>query len=110
MMAQLKNKIQTFSEYTLFARRMTRYVWAFSGALFALYLYFVGAITFSVIERQGLEESTKTLISDISAQELRYLEEEKVLTKEFAYSIGLVDAPTIAFTEAHRSFASNGTR
>lgn len=110
MMTTLKNKIQTFSEYAILARRMTRSVWVVSGALFGLYLYFVGAITFSVIERQALEEATKTLASDISTQELRYFEKEKELTKSFGYSLGLVDAPTISFTAQHRSFASNGTR
>lgn len=110
MMTQIKNKIETFGEYTLLVSRMTRYVWATSGVLFGLYLYFVGAITFSVVERQGLEESTKTLRSDISTQELHYLEKEKMLTKEFAYNMGLIDAPTISFTTQQRSFAWNGTR
>lgn len=106
----IKNKIQTFGEYATLARRATRYAWAASGVLFGLYLYFVGAITFSVVERQALEESTKTLISDISSEELHYLEKEKTLTKEFAYSIGLIDAPTISFTTQQRSVALNGSR
>lgn len=110
MMTQIKNKIQTFGEYAVLARRMTRYAWATSGVLFGLYLYFVGAITFSVVERQGLEESTKTLRSDISTQEFHYLEKEKTLTKEFAYNIGLIEAPTISFTTQQRAVAWNGTR
>lgn len=110
MMTQIKNKIQTFGEYAELARRVTQYAWATSGVLFALYIYFVGAITFSVVERQGLEESTRTLQSDISTQELHYLEKEKSLTKEFAYSIGLIDAPTVSFTTQQRAVAWNGTR
>ena len=110
MMTQIKNKIQNFNEYALLLRRATRYTWALCGVFFGLYLYFVGAITFSVIERQGLEESTKTLISDISTEELHYLEKEKSLTKEYAYGMGLVAAPAISFTTQQHSVAWNGTK
>lgn len=109
MMTQIKNKIHAFNEYSLLFRRATRYVWVLCGLSFGLYLYFVGAITFSVVERQGLEEATKTLVSDISTEELHYLEKEKGLTKEYAYSIGLIDAPSLSFTTQQRSVAWNGT-
>lgn len=103
-------QLQTYTEYALLVRRTTRSLWIASGVLFGLYLYFVGAITFSVIEQKGLEESTKILTSDMSTQELVYLEQEKQLTKEFAYSIGLVDAQAYTFTTKKQSVALNGSR
>jgi hypothetical protein len=40
-------------------------------------------------------------------QELKYLEQEKSLTKELGYSIGLIDAPSLSFTTKQRAFAWN---
>ncbi len=110
MMIKIKNNIRSFNEYALLLRRATKYCFVGVGALFGCYLYFVGAITFSVVERQSLEESTKSLVSDISIQELHYLEKEKHLTKEVAYSTGLIDAPSLSFTTKQRAFAWNAGR
>ena len=109
-MTKMKNKISSFGEYrTLFART-TKYLFVGAGALFVCYIYFVGSITFSVIERKSLEESTRSLLSDISMQELRYLSEEKQLTKEFAYSSGFVEPSSITFTTQKRAVALNAGR
>ncbi len=110
MMIKMKNSIRSFNEYASLLRRATKYCFVGTGVLFACYLYFVGAITFSVVERQGLEEITKSLASDISVQELHYLEKEKHLTKDVAYSIGLIDAPSLSFTTKQRAFAWNAGR
>jgi hypothetical protein len=107
MIPIIKNKIQSFTDYSSLFRKMTKYCFIGAGALFAFYIYFVGAITFAVVERQGLEESTKGLRSEISMQELKYLEQEKSLTKELGYSIGLIDAPALSFTTKQRAFAWN---
>ena len=107
MMTHIKTTMQTFSGYGALLRRTTTYCFLASGVLFGCYMYVVGAITFSVIERKGLEESTKTLLSDISMQELRYLEQEKGLTKEVAYGSGLVDASSLAFTSQKSAVAWN---
>jgi hypothetical protein len=110
MMTHIKNNIRSFSDYTLLLRRATKYCFVGASVLFACYIYFVGAITFSVVERQALEESTKELVSDISIQELHYLAQEKQLTKEVAYTTGLIDAPSLAFTAQQRAFAWNAGR
>lgn len=110
MMTQIKNNIISFNEYALLLRRATKYCFVGVAVLFAGYLYFVGAITFAVVERQGLEESTRSLASDISIQELHYLEKEKHLTKEVAYSMGLIEAPSLSFTTKQRAFAWNAGR
>lgn len=106
----MKNKISSFAEYGLLLRRTTKYCFIGAGVLFACYLYVVGAITFSVIERKGLEESTKVLASDISMQELVYLKAEKTLTKEVAYLSGFVQPASIAFTTQKRAVAWNAGR
>lgn len=110
MMTYIKNNIRSFNDYALLLRRATKYCFVGASVLFACYIYFVGAITFSVVERQGLEESTKELVSEISMQELHYLGQEKQLTKEVAYSTGLIDAPSLAFTAQQRAFAWNAGR
>lgn len=110
MINKMKNKIESFGEYGLLLRRTTKYCFIGAGALFACYLYVVGAITFSVIERKGLEESTKILASDISMQELEYLKVEKTLTKETAYLSGFVQPSSIAFTTQKRAVAWNAGR
>lgn len=110
MMKTMKNKIQSFNEYGLLLRRTTKYCFIGAGALFACYLYIIGAITFSVIERKGLEESTKVLASEISMQELEYLKMEKTLTKETGYLNGFVQPESIAFTTQKRAVAWNAGR
>jgi hypothetical protein len=107
MMTHIKTTMQSFSGYGMLLRRTTTYCFIGAGVLFGCYMYVVGAITFSVIERKGLEESTRTLLSDISMQELQYLGQEKGLTKDVAYSSGLVDAPSLAFTSQKRAVAWN---
>jgi hypothetical protein len=110
MIKTIHTSLQSFSGYGTVLRRTGVYCFVASGVLFGCYVYLVGAITFSVVERKGLEESTKTLLSDISMQELQYLAQEKTLTKEVAYSMGLVDAPSLAFTTQKRAVAWNAGR
>jgi hypothetical protein len=110
MMTRMKNKITSFREYGLLLRRTTKYCFVGAGALFVCYMYLVGSITFSVVERKGLEESTRILTSDISMYELKYLSKEKHLTKELAYTNGFVDAPSITFTTQKRAVALNARR
>ncbi len=110
MITTIKNKINSFDQYSVLLKRITKYSFVGAGALFACYLYLVGAITFSVIERKGLEENTKNLVSDISMQELKYLAKEKELTKERAYLSGFVEPSSIAFTTQKRAVAWNAGR
>ncbi len=110
MIRQIKNNIQQFSQYGMLLRRTTTYCFIGAGVLFGCYMYVVGAITFSVVERKGLEETNKSLLSDIGMQELHYLSQEKQLTKAMAYSSGLVDAPSLVFTTAKRAVAWNAGR
>ena len=107
-MTIIQNKIDnsTFNVNT-FLRKATRYLWASVGVLFASYLYFVGAITFSVINQQSLNQETKQLVSSISQKEVVYLTNQKALTKDFAIENGLVVPKDVAFATPKRAFAWN---
>lgn len=91
-------------------RKCSVYTWASIGVLFALYLYFVGAITFSIITQKQLTQQNKVLVSAMSKQELQYLANDKKLTREYAVSQGFVHPDTIAFVPQARAFAFNGGR
>lgn len=110
MLIKLRKNIISFNGYGLLFKKLTKLCFAGSAMLFFSYIYFVGAITFSVVERKGLEESTKLLASEISMQELTYLSYEKELTKSVGYSQGFVDAPSIVFTTQKRAVAWNAGR
>ncbi len=83
------------------------YSWITAGILFTAYLYFVGAITFSVIKEKGLQQDTKALISTMGQQELQYLSAQKMLTKEYAIQAGFITANTISFAQPQKAFAWN---
>lgn len=83
------------------------YSWISAGVLFGCYLYFVGAITFSVIKERGLQQDTKALISSMGQEELQYLSAQKALTKEYAHQSGFIDADLISFAAPQKAFAWN---
>ncbi len=90
--------------------RCIKGLWVLMGITFASYVYFVGAITFSVIERQSIEQNVRELLSDISAQELEYLALDRELTKQEARSLGLSEAKELSFSARAAGFALNAER
>lgn len=88
-------------------RSIASYAWLVSGVLFVCYLYFIGAITFSVVKQRALAQETKQLISTTSVEEMRYLVAQKSLTATYATTVGFVPSSTIAYTEPMRAFAWN---
>ncbi len=86
---------------------VTKYAWVSAGVLFACYLYFVGAITFSVIKQEGLAQEIKSIISNTGKEELAYLTTQKKLNEIYALGEGFVSAEMIAYTVPARSFAWN---
>ncbi len=106
------NKTTTTVQTTKFdinktLKSVTLYTWLASGVLFSCYVYFIGAITFSVIKERGLEEDKKTLISTIGEQELQYLNSQKTLTKDYAVQNGFVPAHLVSFASPQKAFAWN---
>ena len=77
--------------------------------LFASYLFFVGATTFQVVSRKNTEEDVRNLQSVRAGLENSYNEYSKNYTKDFARSIGFVEAiPTFYVTESVKSVAYDG--
>lgn len=99
-------------EYSTFdlnhaVRKIAATAWIASGVLFVAYLYFIGAITFSVVKQRALAQETKQHISTASVEEMRYLIAQKSLTEEFASTSGFVPVGTIAYTAPKTAFAWN---
>lgn len=88
-------------------KKVSTYAWCTAGLFFVCYLYFVGAITFSVVRQESIAEETKTIVSEIGKYELEYLKLQKGLTEEFAFSQGFVSPETIAYTVPASAFAWN---
>ena len=65
-----------------------------AGALFSffiIYIYIIGSITFNVIARKSLENTARSLGSNISQLELTYLNNINDINKTRAISLGFVD-------------------
>ena len=108
MMNTIQHKIQTASfDINAGIKTVSMYAWIASAVCFVCYLYFVGAITFSVVERKSLVQETKQLVSSISVAEAQFLRTQKTLTETYAYSTGLVEASSVAYTTPKRAFAWN---
>ena len=109
MIAALRNKFESvpLNDVNKTLRLIMRYTWIGTGALFLCYSYFVGAITFSVINQQALEQTNKTLVSTMSNQERIYLQSQQNLTQDYAASIGLVKGTAVAFAIAKPALAWN---
>jgi hypothetical protein len=114
MIATLRSSIQEkfesvplTSEVNKTLGLIIRYTLIGTGALFLCYSYFVGAITFSVINQQSLEQANKTLVSTMSTQENIYLQTQENLTQDYANSMGLVKGTAVAFATARPVLAWN---
>ena len=109
MITAIQQKFETVSfDLNHGLHSISTYAWIASGVLFVCYMYFVGAITFSVVKQRALAQETKQLISQTSVEEMNFLAVQKSLTQEFAQSTGLVSAgSTIAYTGPRKAFAWN---
>ncbi len=109
MITTIKQKFDT-TDLNKTLRAITLYSWIATGVFFVGYIYFVGGITFSVIKERGLQQETKTLISDMGQQELAYLATQKNLTKGYALEHGFLVNPTVSFAPSQKAFAFNVRR
>lgn len=109
MIARIKNKIESvqMQDVNKTLRIIATYAWVGTGVLFACYIYFVGSITFSIIKQRGLEQENKSLVSEMSREELAYLSVQKGMTLSHASELGLIEANTISFAAPVRAFAWN---
>ena len=64
---------------------------------FLAYLYFLGTITFNIVERKALENRAKDIASDVSALELQYLALANKIDMQYAGALGFAEAKTAQF-------------
>ncbi len=108
MITALKHTLTTATDINKTIRSVAMYAWISAGVFFACYVYFVGAITFSVIEEKQLQQDTKTATSTIGEAELAYLTMQKSFTKDYALRAGFITEPVVAFTASQKAVAWNG--
>ena len=60
-------------------------------ALLTVYLYLIGSITFNVVARKSLENTVKSLSTNVNELDLAYLNGVNKIDKEYALSLGFVD-------------------
>ena len=77
-------------------------------SLFIVYIYMIGSITFNVVARKSLENTARSLGSDISQLELTYLNNINDVNKARATDLGFVDTKSNIF--ATRSINSVAMR
>lgn len=88
-------------------KKIARSAWLVAGVLFAAYLYFVGAITFSVVAQEALAQDITTLRSQASIAELQYLESQKSFTEAEARALGFIDPQELSYAATAPSVAFN---
>lgn len=59
--------------------------------LFAVYIYFIGSITFNVLARRTLEGTAKDLGNQVSQLEISYLNKMNEVDKSYVLSLGYVE-------------------
>jgi hypothetical protein len=63
-----------------------------SALLFLGYMYLIGSITFNVIARKSLESTVASLTTTVNDLDFSYLNSVNKIDKEYALSLGFVDA------------------
>lgn len=66
-------------------------------SFFLVYMYIIGSITFNIVARKSLENTTKTLGNNISQLELTYLNSMNEINKTHATYLGFVDTNSNIF-------------
>lgn len=66
-------------------------------ALFIVYIYMIGSITFNVVARKSLENTARLLSSNINQLELAYINSVNDIDKQKAESLGFVDSKANIF-------------
>ncbi len=59
--------------------------------LSVVYVYLIGSITFNVLARKSLENTARSLGSQVSELELTYLNTANKIDKNYALALGFVD-------------------
>lgn len=93
------------SEKSYLIVKLNRIVWISALVFFIGNCTFIALTTFSVIERQSVVRTIRSLSSEISAYELQYLQKEKQFSMELVESYGFVEPEKVAFSQKASWFA-----
>lgn len=114
MMNSIKNKIQSttlsVSDLNMSLGTVTKYCWMAAGIFFITYLYLVGSITFAVIKQESLSQRIRTIVSQTSKEEQKYLNLQMNLTEGYAEAKGFISAQAaqvVTYATPSRNFAWN---
>jgi hypothetical protein len=97
--------IKTIATTPYILSNINRFVWVASLVFFVGNCTFIALTTFSVIERQSLLKSTRVLASEISTQELSYLQKEKEFSMDAISDYGFSAPEKVAFAQKASWFA-----
>ncbi len=86
-------------------QKITKGIWFVALGCFIGNCFLIAITTFSIIERQSINQEIRVLSSEISAHELGYLQLEKELTLDSIKTIGLVEPDDIAYATKSSWFA-----
>lgn len=90
------NKVKTITADVMENNYSRRSLFKFLiGGLIVLaivYVYLIGSITFNVLARKSLENTVRVSSSNVSQLELAYLSGISEIDKDYALSMGFVDA------------------
>jgi hypothetical protein len=90
-MNKAKEITMNIQENTNLQRIILRFLLGSFVIVFIFYAYFIGSITFNVLARKTLENTTRSLSSNISKLELTYLDKINQINKDYALSKGFVE-------------------
>jgi cell division protein FtsB len=90
-MNKAKEITMNIKENTNLQKFLLRFLLGSFVILFVFYAYFIGSITFNVLARKTLENTTRSLSSNISKLELTYLDKINQINKDYALSKGFVE-------------------
>jgi hypothetical protein len=97
--------IKTIATTPYILSNINRFVWVASLIFFVGNCTFIALTTFSVIERQSVSKNIRILSSEISNQELIYLQKEKEFSIDTISEFGFVIPEKVAFTQKSSWFA-----
>lgn len=96
-MSKTKAIVNDISRNSYTQRIVLKFILGSFLALSIVYIYIIGSITFNVVARKSLENTARTIGTNISDLELNYLSKMNNINKAHATSLGFVDTNSNIF-------------
>lgn len=78
-------------ESTYTKRMILKILFLLLIAIFSVYIYLIGSITFNILARKSIENNTKILVNEVSQIEVSYINKVNEINKTYALSLGFVE-------------------